>query len=116
MTLSDLPGGLPDGFIEAVGRRLLHEIRSAAEGRMSDVERGAESAPLAAALFDKFGWGVTTAARVLGIDTAVLQAEIDALARRIDPEFDANKKLRWQARPAAFSFEPRQGGRVEDGA
>lgn len=95
-TLSDLPDGAPDGLKEALGRRLLQEIPSAAEGRMSDVERGAESAPLAAALFDKFGWGVTTAARVLGIDTKVLQAEVDALARRIDPAFDANKKLRWE--------------------
>lgn len=34
---------------------------------MSDVERGAESAPLAAALFDESEWDVTTAARALGI-------------------------------------------------
>jgi len=101
-------GGL-DGMAQEQAHRWLdqlrREVRSAAEGRTSDVQRGAESPAVAAALFDKFGGGVCTAAHVLGLDIGALQREVDALARQIDPDFEANRKARWAARPAAFSFE-----------
>lgn len=84
---------------------LRREVRSAAEGRTSDVQRGAESPAVAAALFDKFGGGICAAAHVLGLDTGGLQREVDALARQIDPDFDAHPKARWAARQGAFSFE-----------
>lgn len=84
---------------------LRREARSAAQGRLSDVQRGAETPAVAAALFDKFGAGLCCATHILGLDSGTLQREVDALAREIDPDFDANRKARWEARPAAFSFE-----------
>lgn len=98
-----------DGMSQELERQWLdefrREVRSAADGRLSDVRRGAETPAVAAALFDKFAAGICKAAQVVGLDTRTLQPEVDALARQIDPDFDANRKARWAARPAAFSFE-----------
>ncbi|AEF88819.1 hypothetical protein DelCs14_1794 [Delftia sp. Cs1-4] len=99
----------PDGLTQEQKHlwldELRREVRSAADGRVSDVRRGGESPAVSAALFDKFGRGICTAAHVLGLDTGALQREVDALSREIDPDFDANRQARWAARPAAFSFE-----------
>lgn len=101
--------GGPDGMAREQALwwldQLRREVCSAAEGRASDVQRGAESPAVAAALFDKFGGGICAAAHGLGPDTRDLQCEVDALARQIDPHFDANRQARWEARPAVFSFE-----------
>lgn len=105
MTLDDCPQELPNEVLEGWERRLLEEIRTAAQGRMSDVARSAETPALAAALFDKFGWGVSQAARAIGLDVRNLQREIDTLARQIDPHFDEHRRARWAAKPAAFNFE-----------
>ncbi|AEF88805.1 hypothetical protein DelCs14_1779 [Delftia sp. Cs1-4] len=107
MTISDIPGDLPRELLLRLQQRLLQEVRDAAESRISDVRRGAESPAVASELFDKFGWGMTTAARVIGLETGALQQEIDVLARRIDPDFESHRNARWNARPAAFSFEGR---------
>lgn len=105
MTNTVQPEGVPQEPAHRWLEQLRREARSAAQGRLSDVQRGAESAALAAALFDKFGAGLCRAAHLLGLDTGLLQREVDALAREIDPDFDAHRKARWAARPAAFSFE-----------
>jgi hypothetical protein len=38
---------------------MLAQVRSYADGRESDVLRGAETPELAATLLDKFGWGMS---------------------------------------------------------
>ncbi|MGQ0597093.1 hypothetical protein [Aquabacterium sp.] len=105
MTPNDYPQGLPKEVLEVWERRLLEEIRTAVQGRISDVARGAETPALAAALFDKFGWGICQAARAIGLDGRNLQGEIDMLVRRIDPDFEEHRRARWAAKPAAFNFE-----------
>lgn len=42
MTPDDYPQGLPKEVLEVWERRLLEEIRTAVQGRISDVARGAE--------------------------------------------------------------------------
>lgn len=92
-------------LLGAFQRQLMLIVRREAEGRTSDMQRGAETPAMAAALFEKFAWDLTTGASEIGLDCGAIQREADALARQIDPDFDANKKARWAARPAAFSFE-----------
>lgn len=105
MTPDDNQQGLPKEVLEVWEHRLLEEIRTAAQGRMADVARGAETPALAAALLDKFGWGISQAARAIGLDERNLQGEIDMLVRRVDPDFDEHRRARWAAKPAAFNFE-----------
>ena len=105
MNLKDLAEPLPRSFQEAIEVQLLAEVRSYADGRMSDVSRGAETPELAAVLLEKFGWGMSRAAHIIGVDSG-LMAEIDRLAREIDPDFEAHRASRWAARPASLSTTP----------
>ena len=79
---------------------LIDEIRTYANGRMSDVERGAETPEFAALLTEKVGWGMNLAARALGFRVAAFVPEVDRLVARIDPEFAEHRRKRWAARPA----------------
>jgi hypothetical protein len=101
MDLRDLPQPLPDWLKENISAQLLAEVRAEAESRRNSVARGAETPELAATLFDKFGWGMSKAAHIIGIVDS-LQREVDRLVREIDPEFEAHRVARWAARPASL--------------
>ncbi len=105
MNLKDLAELLPRSFQEAIEAQLLTEIRSYADGRMSDVSRGAETPELAAVLLEKFGWGMARAVQIIGVDSS-LMAEVDRLAREIDPDFETHRATRWAARPASLNTAP----------
>ncbi len=100
--LKDLPQGtIWPHLLEAIERDVVDDIRSYASSRKNDVARGAETPALAALLVDKYCDGVAKALFIVGIDSQV-RSEGDRLVREIDPEFDANRKARWAARPATL--------------
>ena len=104
MNIKDLPEPLPVWLQENIEAQMLAEVRSYADGRKSDVLRGAETPELAATLLDKFGWGMSKAAQIIGFDSKVM-SEVDRLVREIDPEFDAHRSDRWNARPASLTTQ-----------
>jgi hypothetical protein len=102
--LKDLPQGtIWPHLLESIERDVLEDIRSYASSRQNDVARGAESSELAALLVDKYCDGVAKALLIVGIDSQV-RSEGDRLVRQIDPEFDAHRKARWAAKPAALAL------------
>ena len=102
-TLKDMPAGaIWPHLLDAIAHNAVVEIEGYAASRRNDVARGAETAELAALLLDKYGAGVAKALQIAGIDSAV-QSTTDRLVREIDPNFDANRKARWAARPATLS-------------
>jgi len=83
---------------------LIAELRLYADGRKSDVSRGAETAALASLMVEKFGYGLSKAAAALGVgDSAILTAEVDRLVEEIDPEHRHHQQGRWDSRPAALT-------------
>ena len=101
MDLRDLPEPWPGWLTDNIRGMLLAEVRSEAESRRSSVARGAETPELAATLFDKFGWGMSRAAHIIGIANS-LQQEVVRLVREIDPGFESHRTARWAARPASL--------------
>lgn len=91
---------------------LIAELRQYADGRKSDVRRGAETPALASLLVEKFGYGLSKAAGALGVsDSALLTAEVDRLVQEIDPEYRQHQQTRWDSRPAALSLTEPDGAR-----
>lgn len=109
--LKDLPEGTVwPHLLEAIERDVIADIRSYAQSRKRDVDRGAESPALAATLVEKYGEGLAKALAIVGVDSQV-QRETDRLVREIDANFEANKAARWEARPAMlFPTEPKHEG------
>lgn len=102
--LKDLPPGtIWPHLLDAVERTVLADLRSYAQSRQNDVDRGAETADLAALLLDKYCEGLATALHIAGIDSTV-RDEGDRLCREIDPEFDAHRTARWAARPCSLDY------------
>lgn len=102
--LKDLPDGtIWPHLLNAIERDILADIRGYADGRKSDVERGAETAELAALLVDKYCEGLAKALNIAGLDSAV-RADGDRLVREIDPDFEEHRRARWAARPASLSI------------
>jgi len=102
--LKDMPEGtIWPHLLEAIERDIISDINLYAQGRISDVARGAESSELAALLVDKYCEGVSKALRIVGLDSRA-RSEGDRLVREIDPDFDAHRKARFDARPAALSY------------
>ena len=102
--LKDLPQGtIWPHLVEAIARDVMEDIRSYANSRKNDVARGAEAPELAALLVDKYCDGLARALFIVGIDSQV-RSEGDRLVREIDPEFDAHRKARWAAKPAALAL------------
>ena len=102
--LKEMPEGtIWPHLLDAIARDVIADIQSYAESRKNDVARGAETAELAALLVDKYGEGLARALFIAGIDSAV-QSETDRLVREIDPAFEAHRKARWAARPAALTL------------
>jgi hypothetical protein len=87
-----------------LGERLLRELRSYAEGRKKDVDRGAETPALAALLVEKYAWGLATAVKLLEFPAQNITAEADKLVAEIDPYFSENKRKRWAGRPAGITY------------
>lgn len=90
--------------------RLIAEIREYAQGRKTDVERGAESRALASLMVEKFGYGLMKAADVLALaDSHLLTAEVDRLVIEIDPQHRKHQQYRWESRPAGLSITDADG-------
>jgi N-acetylglucosamine kinase-like BadF-type ATPase len=90
-------------LMDAIRHEIEMDIRDYARSRQANVARKAETAALAATLVEKYAEGLAKALFIVGIDTNVTQMA-DALVREIDPDFEANKKARWNARPAGLLF------------
>lgn len=102
--LKDLPAGtIWPHLLEAIERQVLDDLRSYAESRRHDVDRGAETPDLAALLIDKYCEGLAKALWIAGIDSDVRQ-EGNRLCREIDPAFDEHRETRWAARPCALTY------------
>lgn len=86
---------------EAV-RQLLLKAQDYAEGRITNIARGAETPRLAALLVQKYGLRLADAASAI-FDThagdAVLK-RVDELTEQIDPDWRAHDRERWEGRPA----------------
>lgn len=84
----------------------IRDIREYAEGRKSDIARGAETPALAALLVEKYGYGLAKSCSLLidasdgYIKPVNVIAEVDKLIEEIDPDFKENRHNRWAARPA----------------
>ncbi|RQY14864.1 hypothetical protein DF117_27425 [Burkholderia stagnalis] len=83
---------------------LIEEIQSYADGRKSDVARGAETPALAALMVEKYGEGLATAVHLMGADNSHLMRELDRLVREIDPQYPKHRQYRFEARPAGLSI------------
>lgn len=102
--LKDLPiGTIWPHLLEQIERGIIADIRSYADARRSDIDRGAETPELAALLVEKYGAGLARALLIVGIDSGV-QATTDLLVRSIDPEFEAHRRARWAAKPAGLAL------------
>lgn len=89
---------------------LLAEIRSYADGRKSDVARGAETPALAALMFEKYGYGLVKAAGILGVPAPdQLMQEVDRLVVEINPECRRHRQYRWESRPAGLALTDTDG-------
>ncbi len=104
MDLRDVPGGLKPEMEQSIEAALLAQVREEAKTRNDAVARGNETPTLAAALLDKFGWGISKTASALGVRSTHLQREVDRLVREIDTNFDEHRKKRWAAQPAGIVF------------
>lgn len=83
---------------------LIDEIQNYADGRKSDVARGAETPALAALMVEKYGEALAKAVHLLGADNSHMMREIDRLVREIDPEYQKHRLYRFEARPAGLSI------------
>ena len=102
--LKDLPPGtIWPHLFDAIERDVIADIRSYAESRRNDVNRGAETPELAAVMVDKYAGGLSKALHIAGIDSRV-RAEADKLVHEIDSEFDKHRLDQWAARPAMLTF------------
>ncbi|KVO89015.1 hypothetical protein WL21_17160 [Burkholderia ubonensis] len=90
--------------------RLIAEIREYAQGRKTDIKRGAESAALASLMVEKYGHGLMKAADVLALaDSHPLTAEVDRLVVEIDLQHRKHQQYRWESRPASLSITDADG-------
>ncbi|MFC7633152.1 hypothetical protein ACFQVB_37010 [Paraburkholderia humisilvae] len=83
---------------------LIEEIQTYADGRHSDVARGAETPALAALMVEKYGEGIAKTVRLFGADNSHIEREIDRLFREIDPQYQRDRQYRFEARPAGLSI------------
>jgi hypothetical protein len=101
MNLKDVNAVLDPFILESIEYQLTEEIRTYAEGRKRDIERGAETPELASLMVEKFGYGMAKAAHIIGLDSKIM-AEVDRLIAEIDPEFRKTRQKRWDSRPAGL--------------
>ncbi|HGF4014028.1 hypothetical protein [Burkholderia cenocepacia] len=83
---------------------LIEEIRNYAEGRKSDVARGAETPALAALMVEKYGEGLAKAVHLMGADNGDMMRELDRWVREIDPQYPKHRQYRFEARPAGLAI------------
>ena len=104
MDLRDLAEGtIPEHIIESIASCVAVEFRQAAASRRSAVVRGAETPQFSATLLDQYGTALAKALALAGIRSN-LQQEVDVAVREIDPDFEANRRARWAAKPAGLSI------------
>jgi hypothetical protein len=98
-------GGCMDQ-LEQLHERLLGDLRRYAASRRKDIERGAETRELAGLLVEKYGYGLARALElygdVAGLRVPSLYDEVNKVVLEIDPEAEAHRARRWDARPAAL--------------
>lgn len=102
-----------ESFEQSPAGRLLAELRLYANGRKTDIARGAESPALAGLMVEKYGYGLMKAADVMGVaDVHLLTAEVDRLVNEIDPQHRKHQQYRWDSRPAGLSVTDADGTNV----
>ena len=95
--------------INKIKLNIIKKINEYAQGRESDIKRGAETPKLAALLVEKYVWGAhETLNQMEEIGLKSISEEIlkegDSLCYSMDPDFDNHRKMRWAARPADLNF------------
>lgn len=104
MDLLDLPDGvIPALIVESIANNVAVEFRQVAASRRASVARGSETPQFSATLLDQYGTALAKALSLTGIRSN-LQHEVDAAVREIDPDFEANRRARWAAKPASMSL------------
>lgn len=97
-----------ESLVRALHEKLLQEVVDCANGRKSNIERGAETPELAALIVEKYGHGMARALRLLAglADCSVpdLRKDVDGLVLEIDPRVEDNRSRRWAARPAEIIY------------
>lgn len=88
---------------EKIVERLVQQVKDYADGRATDVARGAETPRLAALLVQKYGLGMVHAVTtIFGTPRAadrIYKATDDETAK-IDPRWREHAQERWNGRPA----------------
>ncbi len=85
--------------VEALSRALKNQ----ANGRASDVERGAETPRLSALLLQKYGRGLIDAVQIIFDNRRAadpLSELLDAETAKIDPDWRDHDRDRWAGSPA----------------
>jgi hypothetical protein len=84
----------------------LAKLAEYAQGRISDVKRGAETAELAALLLQKYGYGLCDALAVCYPESGPCPTyhDVDRMVESIDPDWRESARKRWAAKPAGISF------------
>lgn len=99
---------IDDLVIARIKKALENSIGEYAKGREKDIARGAESEELAGLIIEKYGYGVNEAARILfeimDLPRIDLVQVVDKTQELLDPNAKANRKLRWDARPATITL------------
>lgn len=97
-------------FAQSPVGRLIAAVKDYAEGRKSDIARGAETPALASLMIEKYGYGLMKAADVLGVaESNLLTAEVDRLVADIDPQHRKHQQYRWGSSPAGLSITCQDG-------
>lgn len=97
---------IDENLKQQIRHRLVSDLREYAEGRKSNVARGAETPELAALLVQKYGYGAATAVSIifdcLNEPKLDIYKELDDIVAKIDPQWNEHQKQRWELRPAAL--------------
>ncbi|NII26224.1 hypothetical protein HB364_14110 [Pseudoflavitalea sp. X16] len=89
---------------EKYQQKLVGELRTYAFARLKSVKEGSETEELAAALLERYGFGLARAFELLGIPLGDFVNLIQQLMLEIDPEAPLNRQKRWEAKPAGISI------------
>lgn len=101
MNINDLPEPIPATMRRHLEASLMEALRGEAANARNCVAIGMKTRQVSAATLYDFARGLSQAAKTIGFG-AELEGEIVRQILRIDPNFEAHMRDRWQARPLTF--------------
>lgn len=76
----------------------LNDLVQFAHGCKTNVESHLETPELASLQLQKYGFGLAAALKIMECNTTVFWDRLDQLIQIIDPNFEINKKKRWESK------------------